>query len=296
MINYKHLRYFWAVAKQGGISQASQYLHITPQTISSQIQLLEQQFGQALFRKSGRKLELTDSGRQALSYADEIFSLGDELESTLRSVSSNRAPLLRVGVVDAVPKSIAYRLLEPALSLPESIRLICKESNLESLLAELAIHRLDLIIADAPIPTGLGVRGFNHSLGTCGVSFLASPSIAENLQGQFPHCLSGAPLLMPRAVSSIQSPLMECFDKKDLFPHIVGEFDDSALMKAFGQAGVGIVIVPSAIAHEVAVQYQLQVIGQVADVKEQFFAISTERHISNPAIIAIKDAARDWMK
>ena len=296
MINYKHLRYFWAVAKQGGISQASQYLHITPQTISSQIQLLEQQFGQALFRKSGRKLELTDSGRQALSYADEIFSLGDELESTLRSVSSNRAPLLRVGVVDAVPKSIAYRLLEPALSLPESIRLICKESNLESLLAELAIHRLDLIIADAPIPTGLGVRGFNHSLGTCGVSFLASPSIAENLQGQFPHCLSGAPLLMPSAVSSIQSPLMQWFDKQHLFPHIVGEFDDSALMKAFEQSRVGIVIVPSAIAHEVAVQYQLQVIGQVADVKEQFFAISTERHISNPAIIAIKDAARDWMK
>ncbi|BCD99951.1 transcriptional activator NhaR [Marinicellulosiphila megalodicopiae] len=295
MINFKHLRYFWAAAKQGGIIKASEYLHITPQTISGQISLLEEQLGEALFTKAGRNLELTETGRMVLSYADEIFSLGSELEQSVKNASTDRTQVLKVGVADVVPKSIAYRLLAPAMNLDDPIRFICKENSLESLLAELALHKLDLIIADGPIPQHLGVRGFSHSLGECGVSFMAAPNLAKELTQSFPKCLSGAPLLIPSDLSLVQTQLLQWLDKLHLHPNITGEFDDSALMKAFGQAGAGIFIVPSAIANEVANQYQVEIIGQCEDIREKFFAISSERRLSNPALIAINQTARDWL-
>ncbi|WP_432454464.1 MULTISPECIES: transcriptional activator NhaR [unclassified Agarivorans] len=296
MINYKHLHYFWVAAKQGGIARASERLHITPQTISGQITLLEQHFGEALFNKVGRNLELTEIGRLVLSYADEIFSLGDELEDTMRNKIAQRPQLLKVGIAEVVPKSIAYRLLSPALNLADSVRMICRESSLDNLLAELALHRLDIVIADAPVPPGLGVRGFNHSLGECGVSFLAIPSLAERLVGDFPHSLHGAPLLIPSESSVMHVRLLQWLDKLHIHPRVVGEFDDSALMKAFGQAGVGVFLVPSAIAAEVAAQYGAEVIGASDVVREQFFAISAERRLSNPAVLAITEAAREWLK
>lgn len=295
VINYKHLHYFWVAAKQGGIARASELLHITPQTISGQISLLEQHFGSALFSKVGRNLELTETGRLALSYADEIFTLGDELEDSLRQGSAERPQLLKVGIAEVVPKTIAYRLLEPAYNMGEPLRMLCKENTLESLLAELALNRLDLVLADGPVPPGLGVRGFNHALGESGVSFVASPSIAKSLQANFPACLDGAPLLIPSEINLMHVRLLQWFDKQNIHPQIMGEFDDSALMKTFGQAGVGAFIVPTAIADEVVNQYGVELIGSTQDVREQFFAITAERRIANPAVVAITESAREWL-
>ena len=295
MINFKHLHYFWVVAKQGGIMRASENLHITPQTISGQIRLLEEQLGQSLFEKVGRNLEITETGRMVLSYADDIFSLGYELEETVKNTSKDRALLLRVGVADVVPKSIAYRLLEPALNLKDPIRFVCKENSLDALLGELALHKLDIVIADGPIPQRLGVKGYNHALGECGVSFLAAPKLANTLSTDFPNNLSGAPFLMPSELSLVQPQLLHWLDRQHILPKVVGEFDDSALMKAFGQAGVGVFLVPSAIAEEVAAQYKVVILGKTDDIREQFFAITAERRLTNPAVIAINETARDWL-
>lgn len=295
MINYKHLHYFWVVAKEGSISRASERLHITPQTISGQLSLLEENLGEALFNRVGRNLELTETGRLALSYADEIFSLGGELEEVVRNVPEDRPLVFKVGVADVVPKSIAYRLLAPALQLPEPVRIVCRENDIGSLLAELALHKIDLVIADSPIPPGVNVRGYNHQLGECGVSFLAVPQLADKLGKNFPDSLKGAPLLMPSNITVVQSRLLKWFDQLHIQPRIVGEFDDSALMKAFGQAGTGVFIAPTVIAAEVEKQYGVISIGQTDEVREQFYAISVERKITHPAVVAITETAREWL-
>ena len=296
MINYKHLHYFWAVAKQGGIVRASEHLHLTPQTISGQISLLEDSLGENLFTKVGRNLELTEVGRLVLSYADEIFSLGGELEDTVRNLPLGRPLVFKVGIADVVPKTIAYRLLAPALDLPDTVRIICKENSLESLLAELALHRIDMVLADSPIPTALNIRGFNHSLGECGISFLGKAKILDGLEGEFPQNLNGAPLLLPSEINQMQGRLLYWLDSLRIHPRIVGEFDDSALMKAFGQAGTGIFICPTAIARENMEQYGVSLIGSTEDVREHFYAISVERKISHPAVAAITETARAWLK
>jgi len=296
MINYKHLHYFWVVAKQGSIVRASEHLHLTPQTISGQITLLEESLGEVLFKKAGRNLVLTETGRLALSYADEIFSLGSEMEEMLRGLPDERPMVFKVGVVDVVPKSIAYRLLSPALDLQDMVHMVCKENSLEELLAELALHRIDLVIADGPIPAGLNVRGFNHRLGESGISFLAVPSMARHLKKNFPQSLDASRLLLPSESNSVRSRVMNWLESLHIYPHVVGEFDDSALMKAFGQAGTGVFIVPTAIAKEVSKQYGVEVIGETEDVCEQFYAISVERLISHPAVAAITETAREWLK
>lgn len=295
MINYKHLHYFWVVAKEGSISRASEQLHITPQTISGQLSLLEENLGEALFNRVGRNLELTETGRLALSYADEIFSLGGELEEVVRNLPDDRPLVFKVGVADVVPKSIAYRLLAPALQLPEPVRIVCRENDIGSLLAELALHKIDLVIADSPIPPGVNVRGYNHQLGECGVSFFAVPKLADKLGKSFPHNLNNAPLLMPSKITVVQSRLLKWFDQLHIQPRIVGEFDDSALMKAFGQAGTGVFIAPTVIAAEVEKQYGVISIGQTDEVREQFYAISVERKITHPAVVAITETAREWL-
>jgi LysR family transcriptional activator of nhaA len=277
MINYKHLHYFWVVAKQGGIARASEILHLTPQTISGQINLLEDNLGQALFTRSGRNLELTEAGRLALGYADEIFSLGSQLEENLRNQTTDRPLLFKVGIADVVPKTIAYRLLSPALELPDSIRIQCRESSLETLLAELALHRVDMVLADGPIPPGIEVRGFNHPLGECGISFFGKAELARDLIGGFPRSLGGAPLLIPSDINRVHDRLLQWLEGMRIFPQIIGEFDDSALMKVFGQAGDGIFVAPTAIADEVMEHYGVEQIGQTEAVREQFFAISVER-------------------
>ena len=296
MMNYKHLHYFWVVAKQGGIARASERLHLTPQTISGQISLLEENLGEALFKKVGRNLELTETGRLVLSYADEIFSLGNELEEALHNLPSDRPMVFKVGVAEVVPKTIAYQLLAPALDLPNPVRIVCKETSLDNLLGELALHRIDMVIADGPIPPGLNVRGYNHFLGECGVSFLAVPKLARKLRKNFPQSLNDSPILLPSEINVVQSRLLKWLDGLHIHPRIIGEFDDSALMKVFGQAGAGIFVAPTAIADEVARHYGVQIIGQTDAVSEQFYAISVERRLSHPAVVAITEAARAWLK
>lgn len=295
MVNYKHLHYFFVVAKEGSIAKASQQLHLTPQTISGQLTVLEEQFGEALFNRVGRGLVLTETGRLVLSYAEEIFSLGGELEEIVRNSPLERQLVFKVGIADAVPKSIAYRLLTPALQLPESVRIVCREGEMKALLADLAVHKLDLIISDERIPANINVRGFNHSLGESGVSFFAAPSIADTLRGDFPECLNGAPLLLPGEMNGVRNHLIQWLDKFHLHPRIIGEFDDSALMKAFGQGGAGVFIAPTAIADEVAKQYGVLIIGQTDEFREKFFSISIERKISHPAVAAINEAAGEWL-
>ena len=295
MINYKHLHYFWVVAKSGGIARASERLHLTPQTISGQLTLLENNLGEDLFNRVGRNLELTEPGRLVLSYADEIFSLGGELEEMVRNLPEERPLVFKVGVTEVVPKSIAYRLLAPALKLAEPVRIVCREGDIDTMLGELAVHRVDLVIADGPIPPGVNVRGFNHPLGDCGITFFATPRLARKLGKTFPHNLNGAPLLLPGEMTVVRSRLMQWFDKQHIHPRIVGEFDDSALMKAFGQTGSGIFIAPTAIAAEVEKQYGVVAIGQTDEVRDHFYAISVERKISHPAVAAITEAAREWL-
>ena len=200
-----------------------------------------------------------------------------------------------MGVFDVLPKSIAYRLLMPALQLPESVRIVCRENNLDTLLTELALHKIDLVIADSPIPNTVNVRGFNHQLGECGISFFAVPAMAKTLRKDFPQSLNGAPMLLPGEMSVAQSRLLNWLDKHHIHPLIVGEFDDSALMKAFGQAGTGVFIAPTPIATEVEKQYGVEVIGKTDEVREQFYAISVERKISHPAVVAITKTAREWL-
>lgn len=296
MINYKHLYYFWNVAKQGGVTRASEQLHLTPQTISGQISLLEDQLGHALFAKSGRNLELTDIGRLVMNYADDIFALGLELQDAVRNLPEERPVLFRIGIADVVPKTIAHRLIQPAFELPDPVRIQCRENSLENLLSELALHRLDAVIADGPIPTGLNIQGFNHALGECGISFLAKRSLAKTLQGDFPHNLDGAPLLLPSEINRVHPRLLRWFEGLQIYPQIVGEFDDSALMKVFGQAGNGIFVSPTANVDEVAQHYGSIVIGSTEEIREQFFAISAERRISHPVVLAITRAAGNWLK
>lgn len=292
MFNYKQLYYFWQVANSGGITRAAEHLHLTPQTISGQISELERGLGSKLFRRTGRRLELTAAGKLALSHASEIFQLGKELESLLRGDQDSGDLVLRVGVADVVPKSIAYRLLAPALNLPESVRLICQEDKLERLFAELAIHKLDLVIADRSLPGDLGVKGYSHALGHCAIDFHATAALAARYRDGFPRSLQGAPMLVPSTGAALRGPLLRWFSEQQIQPHIVGEFDDAALMKAFGQAGAGVFPAPAAIADEVRNQYQVEVIGRAEKVVVKYFAISVERQITHPAVVAVCESAQ----
>ena len=257
MINYKHLHYFFVVAREGSIVKASELLHLTPQTISGQLSVLEENLGEQLFSRTGRSLVLTETGRLVHSYAEEIFSLGGELQEMVRNLPYERQLTFKVGVTDVIPKSIAYRLLTPAFELPESVRILCQTGETNALLADLALHKLDLVIADEPIPVNINVRGYSHELGECGVSFFASSALTNKLNGDFPQCLNGAPLLLPGETNPARNHLIQWLDQIHVYPRVVGEFDDSALMKAFGQGGAGIFIAPTAIAAEVVKQYNV---------------------------------------
>jgi len=292
-MNFKHLHYFWRVAKAGGIARASEQLHITPQTISGQIGLLEDDLGTPLFAKRGRNLEMTDAGKLVFGYAEDIFALGTELEETVRNYAAGGRPVeFRVGVADAVSKTVAYRLIEPATHLPTPVRIVCREWKLDSLLAELSAHRLDLVIAGAPIPASVSVRAYNHRLGESAVSFFASAQLRKTLKGKFPACLEGAPMLVPGADAAVRSSLERWWEAKGLRPRVVGEFDDSALMKAFGQGGAGVFIGPSVLESEIEAQYSVKTLGRTDDVVEEFFAISVERRVTHPCVVAITGAAR----
>jgi LysR family transcriptional regulator, transcriptional activator of nhaA len=294
-MNFKHLHYFWAVAKAGGVVRAGEQLHMTPQTLSGQIKLLEEQLGCALFRKSGRQLELTEDGRVALGYADQIFALSAELEAALGPQRHGpRVVDFRVGVADSVPKAIAYRLLEPALGVGESgsVRLVCHEGKLSDLLAQLSVHRLDLVIADEALSRQLSVKAFNHALGSAPMSFFCAPALRAALTGGFPDCLDGAPLLKPGASSAMRQRMELWLNERQLRPRSVGEFDDAALMQAFGREGRGVFMLPTVLEAETCAQYGVEVLGRSDELVEVFYAICAEQKVTHPCIAAITEAAR----
>jgi LysR family transcriptional activator of nhaA len=293
-MNFKHLHYFWVAAKAGGVVKAGEQLHTTPQTLSAQIKLLEDRLGRRLFRKNGRQLELTEDGRVALRFADEIFALGGELETALREKRGTREQVLelRVGIEDVVAKSVAYRLLEPALGLAEPVKLICVEGGFNELMAQLALHRIDLVIADEPLTRKLSVKAFNHKLGSSPVSFFAAPELAARLRGPFPQCLDGAPMLVPGGSSSVRPQYDAWLERQGLHPRVVGEFGDGALMKAFGRQGRGAFLSPSVVEDEIVRQYGVQVIGHCEEISDDFYAITAERRITHPGVAAITQAAR----
>lgn len=293
-MNYKHLHYFWAAAKAGGIMKASEQLHMTPQTLSGQIKLLEDRLGRQLFRKRGRELELTEDGRVALRYAEDIFALGGELEAAMRERGSTgpRQLEFRVGVADSMAKSVAYRLLEPALNMADPVHMVCHEWKFADLVAELALHRLDLVLADEPVSRRISVKAFNHALGSSSMTFFCAPQLRQTLQGPFPQCLHEAPMVLPSLASSVRAQFDAWLTRHRLQPRVVGEFDDGALMKAFGREGRGVFLSPSVVERQTAEQYGVEILGRSADLIESFYAISVERRITHPCVAVVTDAAR----
>ncbi|MDP2004584.1 MAG: transcriptional activator NhaR [Rubrivivax sp.] len=293
-MNFKHLYYFWVTAKAGGVVRAGEQLHTTPQTLSAQIKLLEDRLGRRLFRKSGRNLELTDDGRVALRYADDIFALGGELETAMRERRDGSTAVMefRVGIEDVLAKTVAYRLLAPALDLPQPVRLVCVEGQFNDLMAQLALHRMDLVLTDEPLTSRLSVKAFNHALGSSTMSFLCTAALHMQLEGPFPQCLNGAPMLLPGGSSSVRPQVDAWLAQHGLHPQVVAEFNDSALMQAFGREGRGVFIAPMVVEAEICVQFGVEVLGRSSELVEDFYAISVERRIRHPCVAAITSAAR----
>jgi len=294
-LNYHHLLYFWVVAREGGLGPAGQVLRLSHPTLSAQVKALEESLGEKLFTKVGRRLVLTETGRVVYRYADEIFTLGREMVDTVKGRAAGQPLRLVVGVVDSVSKLVVRRLLQPALNLPEPVRLVCREDSFERLLADLALHSLDLVISDSPVPPGSSIRAFHHLLGETGVTFFGTRRLAEAYRSGFPASLHEAPMLLPLESLTLRRALNPWFEKHGVRPRVAAEFEDSALMKAFGNDGVGVFPAPTVIEDEIVAQHDVQVIGRTEDVKERFYAISVERKLKNPAVVAILDGARHEM-
>lgn len=292
-LNYHHLLYFWMVAREGGITRAAEQLHLAQPTLSSQIRKLEKALGAELFERAGRSLVLTETGQLVYRYADEIFTLGRELKDAVRGQPSPWTLRLTVGVPDVLPKLVVYRLLKPALEFGERVQLVSYEGKLDQLLSDLAQHRLDVVLADSPLAAVSHVRAFNHLLGECSVGVFGVPELAARCGPGFPGSLHAAPLLLPTQNTTLRRTLEQWFDETGIHPQVVHEFEDSALLKVFGQAGQGLFVAPTAITGEVCRQYGVQLVGSLEQVKERFYAISVERRLKHPAVVAIRRAARD---
>jgi len=290
-LNYHHLFYFCAVARTGSITKASAELHVSPPAISAQLHNLEENLGEKLLARSGRDLVLTEMGRIVFTFGEEIFGLGRELVNTLKDRPSGRPLRLTIGIVDVVPKMIAQWLIQPALRLRERVRIVCREGSSDQLLSQLAIHELDVVLSDTPIHPNIRVKAYNHLLGECGTTFVATPTLAKNLNNDFPQSLHRAPMLLPGENTAIRRNLDSWFDSKEVRPAIVGEFQDYALLRAFGQAGTGVFPIPSVFEKQLR-KDSLQQIGRTEDVRSRFYAISIERRLKHPAVVAICDTAR----
>jgi len=292
-LNYHHLLYFWTVAREGGVSKAAAKLRLSQPTISAQVRLLEDSLGEPLFQRQGRALVLTDVGRVVFRYADEIFGIGRELIETLRGRPAGRPLQLTVGVANAVPKLVAYRLLRPAMQSGDAVRVVCREDNAEQLVAHLATHTLDVVIADTPAPPHVRVKVFSHALGDSEIAFFAPPPLAATLRRRFPKSLDGAPVLLPTTNTALRRDLDAWFERQGIKPRVVAEFEDSALMKVFGQSGGFAFPAPAAIERDVRRFYEVGLVGRTAGVRERYYAISAERRLKHPAVLAITGAARD---
>src|SRR5262245_21721002 len=290
-LNYHHLLYFWTVAREGTIARASEELRLAQPTISGQIRVLEDQLGEKLFQRSGRNLVLTDIGRLVYRYADDIFGLGRELMDTLKDRPTGRPLRFQVGVADEVSKVIAYRLLEPAMRLSQPVYMVCRDGAADRLLTDLATHSLDLVIADTPISPTIKVKAFTHPLGETSVSVFATPKLAATRRKNFPKSLDGAPFLVPTIGKTLRRMLDQFFDQQGIRPRIVAELDDSALLTTFGQAGAGLFVAPTVLEKEITRQFGVTVLGRLDAVRERYYAISVERRLKHPAVVAISGAA-----
>lgn len=291
-LNYHHLLYFWTVAKEGSIARACEKLRLAQPTISGQLRQLEESLGEKLFVKQGRGLTLTEVGRVVYQYADEIFGLGRELQDVLKGRPGGRALKLVVGISDLLPKLLAYRILQPVLAMSEPVQMTCDEDMPDSLLADLAEHRVDVVLSEAPIPPATPVKAYNHLLGSCPVTIFGTAALARGLKKGFPECLDGAPFLLPMEGSSLRRSLEQWFDDQGIRPRLVGEFKDSALMMTFGQGGAGLFPAPTAVEQEIRRNYGVNLIGRIDSIQERFYAISVERRLKHPAVVAISEAAR----
>lgn len=291
-LNYHHLLYFWLAAKAGSVTEAAAELRLAQSTVSAQIRRLEHVLDERLFRREGRRLVLTDVGRVVYRYAEEIFGLGRELLDVVKDRPTGRPLRFNVGVADQVPKLIAHRLLAPALTLDVPVRIVCHEGKTAHLLGELATHALDVVITDAPLGPDTRVRAFNHFLGESGVTIYGTAGRARGVRRRFPHSLTGAPLLLPAEGTTLRRTLEQWFAAHDVRPTVVAEFEDNALLKVFGQNGLGLFPGPSALERQICRQYGVVVAGRLEDVRERFYAISVERRLKHPAVLAISEAAR----
>ncbi len=291
-LNYHHLLYFWMVAKEGGISRASEKLHLAQPTLSSQIRKLEKTIGTNLFDRVGRSMVLTETGQTVYRFADEIFTLGRELTDTLKGLPARESLQLTVGVPDVLPKLVVYQLLKPALDVEDKVQLVCYEGKLHDLLAELALHRLDVVLADSPLTPATHIRAFNHLLGESGISIFANTDLAKKYKRGFPQSLHGAPMLLPTQNTTLRRALEQWFDTHEIRPLVVHEFEDSAVLKVFGQHGEGLFPSPTAIEQEICRQYRVKAVGRIEEIKERFYAISVERRLKHPAVVRISDVAR----
>jgi LysR family transcriptional activator of nhaA len=292
-LNYHHLLYFWVVAREGGIAKASRQLLVAEPTISGQVKELERFLGERLFARAGRRLVLTEMGKVVYDYAGEIFSLGRQMLDTVRQRPSDRPLRLAVGVTDGMPKLVARRLLEPVLRGPHRVELTCREGAVDDLLIDLSTYRLDLVLSDAPAGGGVKLVSYSHLLGESGVSFFATAAAAKRLARKFPASLADADVLLPTENTTLRRALDQWFAAHGLRPRVVASVEDSALLKTFGQAGVGAFPAPTAVEAEVCRQYEVKVVGRTDEVRERFYAISVERKLKHPAVIAISDAARN---
>ena len=290
--NYHHLRYFHAVAHEGGLRQAAAKLHVSPPSISAQIKELEDSFGEKLFRRQGRANVLTDAGQIALRYADEIFALGEELSNAIERRPSAKAMRLHVGIADALPKLVTHEILRPIFSDDDSIHVICREGKVDDLLGQLASHRLDIVLADEPASIGHAFRAFNHKLGESPITFCATPDLAKKLKRGFPESLHEAPSLLPAESTALRRALDNWFREVGVRPRVVADFEDAALMKVFAADGKGFIAIPTIVIKEAVDRYGFKVIGQTKSCTDQFFAITTERQITHPAVNVITDKAR----
>jgi LysR family transcriptional activator of nhaA len=293
-LNYHHLLYFWTVAREGGVSRAAEVLHLAQPTLSSQIKKLEKAFGHELFDRNGRRFTLTETGQLVFRYADEIFGLGQELTDVINNRTDEDKTRFRVGVQGALPKLVVYELLRPALEDGEQqFQVTCSEGRLPELLGELALHRLDVVIADRPLSPETNVKAFNHLLGKCGVTVYGTGKLSRKYSKNFPESLASAPMLLPTQNTSLRRVLEQWFDDNEIHPLIAHEFEDSAVLKVFGKAGHGLFVTPTAIEQEVCRQYSVKVVGRIPEVTERFYAISIEKRLKHPAVVKISESARE---
>ncbi|MFT4703920.1 MAG: LysR family transcriptional activator of nhaA [Bradymonadia bacterium] len=292
--NFRHLLYFHTVVREGSVTAAAKALYVTQPTVSAQLRQFEEDLGTELLEREGRGVRPTHAGLVVARYAGEIFGLGTELIAAVQGGAETSLTKVVVGVADVLPKLVVAHLLEPVLRLAD-VRIECRSGHPDELIADLAVHRLDVVLADAPVGPGQHIRAFNHHLGGCGVSFLATPDRAAELCADFPASLDGQPMLMPAKNTVLRRSLDSWFDRNDVHPSLAGEFEDSTFIKVFGGQGLGFFAVPSVIAPEVQEQYGVVCIGQTDEVEERFYAISTERRLRNPAVVALTKAARSQM-